>query len=87
MGGRCTATPTDLTAVFSAQFAPFVNTDGGRSVVAAAPLVVPSSIAADVVFVSGLTELPWTPTRPAVVFPQFTEGSEQEVVVVPDSIR
>jgi len=75
--------------IFSTQFAAFEASNGGgrRALVATTPLTVPRSIAADVVFVSGLTELPWKATRPVIVPADDVPFAEQSVAIVPDSIR
>ncbi len=98
---RCTATPTITEMVFSARFGAFQHPERADvvAVVAMEPLVVPAAVRDDVVFVSGLTELPWRPEvlRRAVrskLSNNNNKEEEEEVgvaavshTVVPDTIR
>eukprot|EP00937_MAST-01D_sp_MAST-1D-sp2_P000959 g959.t1 len=84
---RCSAAPAALADIFGTPFAGFRATDGATGgplvVVATGPLNVPAVARDDVVFVSGLSELPVRHERPPVA----AVGDSGKHMVVPDTIR
>jgi tripeptidyl-peptidase-1 len=88
---RCSGLATDVANIFSTEFGLYRHKSKVEvtAVIATKPIIVPACIQKDVVFVSGLTELPW---HTDVHKPVFHKLEPQDFIrgghtVVPDTIR
>jgi len=87
---RCAATPAELSRIFGTSFAGFrrsATSKGQLAVVAVGPLTVPLAVRDDVVFVSGLSELPVRHPRPPFALSAAASKASNKHCTVPDTIR
>lgn len=88
---RCTCSTIDLAQIFDTTFSLYQHSlqEELTAVVATSPLTIPNSVKGDIVFVSGLTELPWHPEVQRLVYHNLNSNTSIRGghTVVPDTIR